>query len=70
MAGCPPKRRRNGVKARVLPPRGDHGFGWDPVFVPQGETTTYAELGDARKDEIGHRGRAWRALLHALSSPE
>ncbi|MCP4204335.1 MAG: non-canonical purine NTP pyrophosphatase [bacterium] len=51
----------------VLPPRGDHGFGWDPVFQPEGESRSYAELGDARKDEIGHRGRAWRALAETLS---
>jgi len=51
----------------VLPPRGDHGFGWDPVFRPDGEPGTYAELGDRRKDEIGHRGRAWRALFRQLS---
>ncbi len=47
----------------VLPTRGKAGFGWDPVFVPTGETRTYAELGDARKDELGHRGRAWRDLV-------
>ncbi|MDX1503656.1 MAG: dephospho-CoA kinase [Thermoanaerobaculia bacterium] len=49
-------------------PRGDGGFGWDPVFVPEGSELTYAELGDAVKDSIGHRGRAWRALLERLTS--
>jgi non-canonical purine NTP pyrophosphatase (RdgB/HAM1 family) len=47
----------------VLPPRGDSGFGWDPVFQPDGEERTYAEMTAAEKDRIGHRGRAWRALL-------
>ena len=50
----------------VLPPRGDGGFGWDPVFEPDGLERTYAELGDETKDRIGHRGRAWRAFLRAL----
>ena len=46
----------------VLPPRGGHGFGWDPVFQPEGECRTYGELGAEAKDQLGHRGRAWRAL--------
>lgn len=50
----------------VLPPRGEHGFGWDPIFEPDGHDQTYAELGQEIKDEIGHRGRAWRALLELL----
>ena len=47
----------------VLPGRGPRGFGWDPVFQPDGEARTYGELTDAEKDACGHRGRAWRALL-------
>ena len=50
----------------VDPPRGDAGFGWDPVFQPAGESRTYAELGRVEKDRLGHRGRAWRALLAEL----
>ncbi len=50
----------------VLPPRGSNGFGWDPVFRPEGETRTYGELTDEEKDRIGHRGRAWRDLLAQL----
>jgi non-canonical purine NTP pyrophosphatase (RdgB/HAM1 family) len=50
----------------VLPPRGDSGFGWDPVFQPRGEARTYGEMTAAEKDVIGHRGRAWRALLPKL----
>ena len=44
----------------VLPPRGDTGFGWDPVFQPVGGSLTCAELGDEAKDRIAHRGRGWR----------
>ena len=54
----------------VLPPRGDHGFGWDPVFVPAGEDRTYAQLRPEDKDHLSHRGRAWRALLEQLARPE
>lgn len=54
----------------VLPARGDGGFGWDPVFEPDGLELTYAELGDEVKDRIGHRGRAWRQFLRALDCPE
>lgn len=50
----------------VLPPRGPRGFGWDPVFRPDGETRTYGELSDEEKDRIGHRGKAWRNLLARL----
>jgi XTP/dITP diphosphohydrolase len=52
----------------VTPPRGDQGFGWDPVFQPEGETQTYGELPPEVKDAIGHRGRAWRALLERLAA--
>ncbi len=50
----------------VLEPRGGGGFGWDPVFVPEGRQETYAELGSEVKDRLGHRGRAWRDLRRAL----
>lgn len=45
---------------------GTGGFGYDPVFVPDGERQTVAELGDAWKDEHSHRARAARALRDAL----
>jgi non-canonical purine NTP pyrophosphatase (RdgB/HAM1 family) len=50
----------------TLPPRGDRGWGWDPVFIPQGESHTVAELGPEVKDRLGHRGLAWRDLLRRL----
>ncbi|HET6658081.1 MAG TPA: RdgB/HAM1 family non-canonical purine NTP pyrophosphatase [Gaiellaceae bacterium] len=43
-------------------PRGSGGFGYDPVFVPTGETRTVAELGDEWKREHSHRAEATRAL--------
>lgn len=48
---------------------GEHGFGWDPVFVPVGQQATYAQMSDETKDRIGHRGRAWRQLLDRLHQP-
>ena len=41
-------------------PRGNEGFGYDPIFVPAGETQTVAELGDAWKAEHSHRAQAAR----------
>jgi XTP/dITP diphosphohydrolase len=49
-------------------PRGSEGFGYDPVFVPDGETRTVAELGNVWKAEHSHRARAARALLGALNT--
>lgn len=51
----------------VLPPRGDHGFGWDPIFIPAGEDKTYAQLRPEDKDTLSHRGRAWRCLVEKLT---
>jgi XTP/dITP diphosphohydrolase len=48
-------------------PAGSGGFGYDPLFVPDGETRTMAELSDAEKDAISHRGRAARAFEEWLS---
>ncbi|HEX6326845.1 MAG TPA: RdgB/HAM1 family non-canonical purine NTP pyrophosphatase [Jiangellaceae bacterium] len=53
-------------------PRGTGGFGYDPIFVPDGESRTTAQLPPAEKDAISHRGRAFTALashLRALRSP-
>ena len=49
-------------------PRGSGGFGYDPAFVPQGQTRTMAELSDREKDGISHRGKAFRALAGLLSA--
>ena len=49
-------------------PRGTEGFGYDPVFVPEGETRTVAELGNDWKARNSHRARAARALLAALNT--
>lgn len=48
-------------------PRGTEGFGYDPIFVPDGETRTTAEMPPHEKDAISHRGRAFRALVPLAS---
>ena len=50
----------------VREPRGDGGFGYDPVFLPAGSTRTAAELTPTEKDAASHRGRALSALLPSL----
>ena len=49
-------------------PRGDEGFGYDPIFIPENEGRTVAELGNEWKAEHSHRARASHALLQALAS--
>ncbi len=49
---------------RVLrAPRGGSGFGYDPIFIPDGFEESYAELGDAVKNRISHRAHAWARLV-------
>ncbi|MFI0351881.1 RdgB/HAM1 family non-canonical purine NTP pyrophosphatase [Actinomadura sp. 9N407] len=50
----------------IRAPRGSGGFGYDPVFVPDDDTRTTAELAPDEKDAISHRGRAFRALAELL----
>ena len=49
-------------------PRGDQGFGYDPLFLPEGETRTMAELPPEEKDARSHRGDALRKMLGFLRS--
>ena len=49
--------------------RGDEGFGYDPIFVPEGGARTVAELGNAWKAEHSHRAQAARELAAVLASP-
>lgn len=53
-----------GVVARE--PLGDNGFGYDPIFVPDGDTRTLAQYTDVEKNAISHRGRAFRAMVPLL----
>ena len=47
----------------VWPPRGDRGFGYDPIFVPEGGALTFGEMEPAHKHTISHRARAFAKLL-------
>jgi XTP/dITP diphosphohydrolase len=49
-------------------PRGREGFGYDPIFVPEGESRTVAELGNAWKAGHSHRAKAARALADAIAA--
>ena len=59
-------RELRGRLVRV--PRGTHGFGYDPIFLPDGHDLTSAELDPAEKDRISHRGQAFRALAPLLAA--
>lgn len=48
-------------------PRGNGGFGYDPIFIPDGETRTFAEMTAAEKAGYSHRMRAWEALAPKLA---
>ena len=47
-------------------PRGDRGFGYDPIFVMDGETRTVAEMSDEEKNAVSHRANALKALLEKI----
>lgn len=44
-------------------PRGDHGFGYDPIFIPTGSNKTFAEMSPAEKNAISHRNKALQLLM-------
>ena len=50
----------------VWPPRGERGFGYDPIFVPEGHDITFGEMEPERKDAMSPRARAFEKLLDAL----
>lgn len=50
------------VRGTIVPPRGESGFGYDPVFVPEGHNKTYAEMFGPEKNAISHRKKALEAL--------
>ena len=52
--------------ALTFPPRGDKGFGYDPIFIPEGGALTFGEMDPAAKDAMSHRARAFAKLKAAL----
>ncbi len=49
-------------------PRGEHGFGWDAIFIPDGHDRTFGEMTAAEKASMSHRRRAWDALARDAGS--
>jgi XTP/dITP diphosphohydrolase len=57
------------VRGRLIrEPRGQNGFGYDPIFVPESATITTAEMESADKDRISHRGKALRGLAPVIAA--
>lgn len=50
----------------TFPPRGEKGFGYDPIFIPEGYDMTFAEMDPAEKNRISHRARAFEKFLAFL----
>jgi XTP/dITP diphosphohydrolase len=50
----------------VWPPRGSHGFGYDPIFLPDGYNLTFGEMEPSEKHAISHRARAFAKLMAAI----
>ncbi|HKU63697.1 MAG TPA: RdgB/HAM1 family non-canonical purine NTP pyrophosphatase [Rhizomicrobium sp.] len=49
----------------TFPPRGEHGFGYDPIFIAYGMEQSFAEIEPARKHAMSHRAKAFEKLLHS-----
>jgi XTP/dITP diphosphohydrolase len=57
------------VEGRIADaPRGDQGFGYDPIFIPQGHTRTFGEMRAEEKHALSHRGRAFQKMRQYLAS--
>jgi non-canonical purine NTP pyrophosphatase (RdgB/HAM1 family) len=54
------------IKGKIAAPRGDHGFGWDPIFQPDGYNHTFAEMGVEEKNKISMRKVAFEKLKEHL----
>lgn len=58
------------VEGEIVRPRGRNGFGFDPIFVPEGSDKTYAEMTPDEKNAVSHRGKALRMLKERLAQTQ
>ncbi|MDR3450285.1 MAG: RdgB/HAM1 family non-canonical purine NTP pyrophosphatase [Alphaproteobacteria bacterium] len=70
---CWPDGRTESVEGRVegsiaREMRGTGGHGYDPIFIPDGDTRTFAEMGETEKNRISHRGNATKLLLEKFAA--
>jgi len=56
------------IKGKVVSPRGENGFGFDSVVIPDGQNRTMAEMSEEEKMQVSHRGNAFRSLLKQLKT--
>ena len=56
------------VSGRFVSPKGSYGFGWDPIFIPEGHSITYGEMGAEAKNKLSHRSVALNKLRDWLIS--
>lgn len=73
LALCLPSGEQHVFEGRIdgtltFPPRGDKGFGYDPIFIPKGYTQTFAEMEPSEKHALSHRARAFEKFVEFLST--
>jgi XTP/dITP diphosphohydrolase len=56
--------------ALAFPPRGEHGFGYDPIFIPEGYRFTFGEMDPAIKHAMSHRAKAFKKFTNALKAEQ
>lgn len=56
------------LKGNIVEPRGDQGFGWDPIFEPEGYNLTFAEIPDELKNRISHRFQALESFKNYITN--
>ncbi len=69
--GCAQVHFTGSVEGRITDsPRGGHGFGYDPLFIPDGYEETFSQLGDGVKGSLSHRSRALAKAIEYLQHPD
>ena len=55
------------VNGKIVEPKGNNGFGWDPIFLPDGSNKTYAEMSDEEKNKVSHRRKAFERFREFIT---